>query len=112
MSAVPDNCEPPNRLGRREQRTRTALVKAAQRLIAEGKPNVSVLEITQAADVGMGSFYNHFDTKEQLFQAALQDIFEVRGALLDGLPAVEDPAETFARKFRLIGRMFRRRPQE
>jgi AcrR family transcriptional regulator len=111
-SSADARCRLPGRHERRKQRTRAALIQAAQGFIATGKPNVSVLEITQAADVGMGSFYNHFDTKEQLFQAAVQDIFEVRGALLDGLPAVDDPAETFARNFRLIGRMFRRRPQE
>ena len=39
-----------------------------------GKFNLPVLEITQAADVGMGSFYNHFDSKEQLFQAAVNGV--------------------------------------
>src|ERR1700756_1116843 len=113
MSAVPDNCEPPNRLARRKQRTRTALVKAAQRLIAEGKVNVPVLEITQAADVGMGSFYNHFDSKEQLFEAAVADVLDAHGAMLDRLTAsIDDPAETFATSFRLTGRLFRQRPQE
>jgi len=34
---------------------------------------ITVLEITQAADVGMGSFYNYFETKEQLFDAALEN---------------------------------------
>jgi AcrR family transcriptional regulator len=113
MSAVPDNCEPPNRLARRKQRTRTALVKAAQRLIAEGRVNVPVLEITQAADVGMGSFYNHFDSKEQLFEAAVADVLDAHGAMLDRLTAsIDDPAETFATSFRLTGRLFRQRPQE
>ncbi len=42
-----------------------------------------VLEITQAADVGMGSFYNHFDSKEQLFQAAINEVLDAHGALLD-----------------------------
>ena len=102
-----------NRLQRRKQRTRAALVKAAQRLIAEGKVNVPVLEITQAADVGMGSFYNHFDSKEQLFEAAVADVLDAHGALLDRLTAsIEDPAETFATSFRLTGRLFRQRPQE
>jgi AcrR family transcriptional regulator len=101
-----------NRLERRKQRTRVALIKAAQGFIAAGKLNVPVLEITQAADVGMGSFYNHFDSKEELFQAALQEIFDAHGALLDGLPPVQDPVETFARSFRLTGRLFRRPPQE
>src|SRR6201997_4858735 len=113
MSAGPDSCEPPNRLARGKQRTRTALVKAAQRLIAEGRGNVPVLEIPQAADVGMGSFYNHFDSKEQLFEAAVADVLDAHGALLDQLTeSIEDPAETFATSFRLTGRMFRRRPQE
>ena len=110
---MPDDSQPPNRLERRKQRTKAALIKAAQRLIAEGKVNVPVLEITQAADVGMGSFYNHFDNKEQLFEAAVADVLDAHGALLDRLTAsIEDPAETFATSFRLTGRLFRQRPQE
>src|ERR1700721_1700587 len=111
MSAMPEGPEPPSRLERRKQRTRAALIKAAQRLIAEGKVNVPVLEITQAADVGMGSFYNHFDSKEQLFEAAVADVLDAHGALLARLTAsIEDPAETFATSYRLTGRLFRRRP--
>ena len=113
MSVSPDESESPNRLERRKQRTRAALVKAAQRLIAEGRVNVPVLEITQAADVGMGSFYNHFDSKEQLFEAAIADVLDAHGAMLDRLTeSIEDPAETFATSFRLTGRLFRQRPQE
>ena len=103
---------PANRLERRKQRTRAALIKAAQGFIAAGKLNAAVLEITQAADVGMGSFYNHFDSKEELFQAALNEIFDLFGTLLDHLPPVEDPAETFARNFRLTVRWLRHRPDE
>jgi len=78
--------EPVNRLERRKQRTRAALIRAAQALIAAGKLNVPVLEITQAADVGMGSFYNHFDSKEQLALAAFDYALErVRQRFADGL---------------------------
>jgi AcrR family transcriptional regulator len=105
--------QPPNRLARRKQKTRAALISAAQSFIAAGKLNVPVLEITQAADVGMGSFYNHFESKEELFDAALTEVLDVHGALLDGLTtSLDDPAEAFARSFRLTGRMFRQRPQE
>ncbi|CAM4401197.1 DNA-binding transcriptional regulator EnvR [Mycobacterium basiliense] len=105
--------DPSSRLERRKQRTRAALIKAAQRLIADGRVNVPILEITQAADVGMGSFYNHFDSKEQLFEAAIADVLDAHGALLDRITAsIEDPAETFATSFRLTGRLFRQRPQE
>jgi AcrR family transcriptional regulator len=113
MSAMTDHSELPNRLEQRKQRTRAALVRAAQRFIAEGKVNVPVLEITQAADVGMGSFYKHFESKEQLFEAAVADVLDAHGAVLDRLTAsIEDPAETFATSFRLTGRLFRQRPQE
>lgn len=110
---MPEGAEPPSRLERRKQRTRAALIRAAQRLIAEGKVNVPVLEITRVADVGMGSFYNHFDSKEQLFEAAVADVLDAYGAMLDRLTeSIDDPAETFATSFRLTGRLFRRRPQE
>ena len=71
-----------------------------------------ILEITQAADVGMGSFYNHFETKEQLFDAAVEAVMDAYGELLDNLTAdVEDPAEVFACSFRLTGRLNRREPE-
>ena len=101
------------RLERRKQRTRAALIEAAQGFIAAGKLNVAILDITQAADIGMGSFYNHFETKEQLFAAAVAEVLDAHGALLDELTeSIDDPAETFACRFRLTGRLFRMRPLE
>jgi len=108
-----DQQEPPNRLVRRKQRTRAALIAAAQSFIAAGKLNVPVLELTQAADVGMGSFYNHFESKEELFAAAVDEVLDLHGARLDKLTdSMDDPAEKFACSFRLTGRLFRQRPQE
>jgi AcrR family transcriptional regulator len=110
MSSAPT--QQVNRLDRRKARTRAALIAAAQRLIAEGRTNVPVLEITQAADVGMGSFYNHFETKEQLFEAAVEAVMDAYGQLLDNLTTgIEDPAEVFACSFRLTGRLFRTEPE-
>lgn len=101
-----------NRLDRRKARTRAALIRAAQTLIAEGRTNVPILEITQAADVGMGSFYNHFESKEQLFEAAVESVLDAYGQLLDNLTTgIEDPAEVFACSFRLTGRLHRREPE-
>ena len=110
MSTAP--AQPVNRSDRRKARTRAALIGAAQTLIAQGRFNVPVLEITQAADVGLGSFYNHFETKEQLFDAAVEAVMDGYGALLDDLTAdLEDPAEVFACSFRLTGRLNRREPE-
>ncbi|MER6008934.1 TetR/AcrR family transcriptional regulator [Nonomuraea angiospora] len=102
----------PSRLERRKARTRAALIHAAQAFIANGKTNMAVLELTQAADVGMGSFYNHFSSKEELFQAAVEDALDRHGAALDELTrGMDDPAEIFAYSFRLTGRLHRHQPQ-
>jgi AcrR family transcriptional regulator len=102
-----------SRLERRKMRTRAALIRAAQGFIAQGKLAVPVLEITQAADVGMGSFYNHFDSKDELFAAAIADALDGLGTLLDQFTApIADPAEAFTTSFRITGRLFRLRPQE
>jgi Tetracyclin repressor-like, C-terminal domain len=77
---------PRSRQQQRKERTRAALVRAAQALLAAGKTDVPIVEITQAADVGMGSFYNHSE-------------------------GLDDPAEVFACRFRLTGRLHRRQPQ-
>ena len=101
-----------SRTDRRKTRTRAALLRAAQALLAEGRTNVPILEITRAADVGLGSFYNHFETKEQLFDAAVDAVMEGYGELLDNLTCdIEDPAEVFAASFRLTGRLSRREPE-
>lgn len=95
----------------RRARTRAALVRAAQDLLAEDRTAVSVLEITQAAGVGQGTFYNHFETKEELFDAAVDDVLEAHGALMDQVTeGIDDPAEVFARAFRLTGRLHRLLP--
>ncbi|MBV9383205.1 MAG: TetR/AcrR family transcriptional regulator [Streptosporangiaceae bacterium] len=96
-----------SRLDRRKARTRQALIDAAVRLIAEGRGDrASIQEITEAADVGFGSFYNHFDSKEQLFQAAAEEVLERWGQMIDRASAgISDPAELFAVGTRITGRL-------
>ncbi|WP_433685677.1 TetR/AcrR family transcriptional regulator [Nocardia sp. CA-119907] len=96
---------------RRKAITRGALVQAAQSFLANDKPNVPILEITRAADVGMGSFYNHFDSREELFDLAFEEALDHFGAILDQLTTdLDDPAHVFAQSFRLTGRLHRRHP--
>jgi AcrR family transcriptional regulator len=84
-----------NRPERRKMRARAALIRAAQAFIAAGKLHVPVLEITQAADVGMGSFYNHFDSKEELFQAAVDEVLDELGAKKTAVPsASKQPSQS------------------
>jgi AcrR family transcriptional regulator len=96
-----------SRLDRRKARTRQALVDAAVRLIAGGRGDrASIQEITDAADIGFGSFYNHFESKEQLFQTASQEVLERWGVMIDRACAgISDPAEIFAVSVRITGRL-------
>lgn len=103
--------EPATRLNRRRAHTRAALIGAARRLLAEDRTAVSVLEITETADVGLGSFYNHFESKPDLFDAAIEEMLEAHGRLMDAVSeGIADPAEAFTRSFRLTGRLHRRYP--
>jgi len=96
-----------SRLDRRKARTRQALIDAAVRLIAEGRGDrASIQEITEEADIGFGSFYNHFESKEQLFQTASQEVLERWGQMIDRASAgLTDPAERFAVGTRISGRL-------
>ena len=96
-----------SRLDRRKARTRQALIDAAVRLIAEGRGDrASIAEITEEADIGFGSFYNHFDSKEQLFATASQEVLERWGQLIDrASTGLTDPAELFAVGTRITGRL-------
>lgn len=108
MSAVPEKGPvPANRLDRRKARTRQALIDAAVGLIAEGRgQQASIQEITEAADIGFGSFYNHFESKEQLFQVASEEVLDRWARLLDTATAgISDLAEVFAVALRISGRL-------
>ena len=96
-----------SRLDRRKARTRQALIDAAVRLIAEGRgERASIAEITEEADIGFGSFYNHFDSKEQLFGTASGELLEQWGQVIDQACAdISDPAEVFAVSLRISGRL-------
>ena len=62
---------------RRKQATRMRLLQAAFRLMAEkGRDNVAISEITEAADVGFGSFYYHFESKDGVFAALTEWVFD------------------------------------
>ncbi|MHB9842310.1 TetR/AcrR family transcriptional regulator [Paraburkholderia terrae] len=86
------------RLARRRHETRVRLLDAAFGLVAEkGIDGVTISQITDAADVGFGSFYNHFESKERIFAALVDWLFEEFANTLDRLSrGLADPAEVIA----------------
>lgn len=80
---------------RRKRKTRQKLLDAALHLMAEnGMEGVSINQITEAADVGFGSFYNHFPSKDAIYETLQKEIFGQFGDAIDAqIALIEDPAE-------------------
>ena len=85
----------PHEMGRRQRRaaaTRLRLFRCALRLFAKhGFQNVTVEDITEAADVGKGTFFNYFESKDHVLGVMAEiQLGKVReassGAPLNKLP--------------------------
>jgi AcrR family transcriptional regulator len=62
------------RRSRRAAETRLRLFRCALQLVAErGLPRVTIEDITEAADVGKGTFFNYFESKNHLL-ATIVDV--------------------------------------
>jgi AcrR family transcriptional regulator len=73
-----------NRFERRRERTRQDLLAAAARVLADKGLHVTkISDIAAAADVGVGTFYLHFPTKEALFDAVVEDTMRRFKATID-----------------------------
>ncbi len=69
----PDPVEAPNRFERRRQQNRAALLDAAIVLFQEfGVRGTKVEDICARADVAPRTFFNHFETREHLYEAIAQ----------------------------------------
>ncbi len=102
-----------SRWARRRARTREVLIAAARSLIAEkGVDGLRIDQITERADVAQGSFYNHFDSKEQVVEAVVEEAIE---GLLVGITAsstnLPDPEEASVAPLRHIIRLTNEDPQ-
>jgi AcrR family transcriptional regulator len=94
------------RRDRRRVRTREALVAAARTVMArKGVAPTTIADITEEADVGFGTFYNYFTSKEEIVRAvvaasgdALGDAIDRYGADLDVAEAVSVGIRTLLRR--------------
>lgn len=88
----------PDRHTRRREQTRRKLLDAARALFArQGVENTRINEVTEEADVGFGSFYNHFDSKDAIVEAVVEETIAAQGGAVSSLTAdLDDPAEVVA----------------
>ncbi len=91
-----------DRGARRKARTRQKLLDAAGSLFAQSSlDDISIVDITDAADVGLGTFYNHFESKNDLLKAVADDFLLVYAEELDKLiEDLTDPMEIILMSYR------------
>lgn len=70
-----------------------------------GVDGVGLSEITEAADLGAGTFYNYFSSRDDIVAAVCEDAIESLGARMDRLTAdMTDAAEVFSVSLRHLVR--------
>lgn len=96
------------RVARRKEQAYSRLVAAAAEIIvAKGTEGLRVREITDRAEVGFGSFYSHFESKEDIIGAVVRDTV----GSLSAPVVVDDPAEAAAISHRWFIRLAVTEPQ-
>ena len=103
----------PTRSDRRRARTKQKLTEAARGLIAEkGVAGLRISEITERADVALGSFYNHFESKEELVAEVVADVLTAFAeAIVPQMEELEDPAEAVSFATRSFVRLTEENPE-
>jgi AcrR family transcriptional regulator len=96
-----------SRAARRKAQAKLDLTAAARALIAEkGVSGLRVSDITDRADIALGSFYSHFDTKEDIVEAVVAEtIGGLAEAIVSLTASLEDPAEEMSVAIRRFVRL-------
>ncbi len=94
----------PGRRARRRAETRERIFRAALRLFTErGFAATTVHDITEAADVGKGTFFNYFPTKEHLLAAfSSMQVAKLEAVLHDPAAQQRPAAQTLRRIVRAL----------
>lgn len=92
------------RVARRQRRNRDALIAAARTVMAEkGVAAATMLEIAESADVGAGTVYNYFKSKDELAVAVLETLMHELALRIEKVTdTFEDPAQVYAFGIRTV----------
>lgn len=95
---------PEGRVARRQRRNREALIQAARQIMSEkGVDGATMLEIAEAADVGAGTVYNYFKSKDELAIAVLEEMMHDLAQRIEKVTdTFDDPAQVYAYGIRMV----------
>ena len=89
-NAPPKKDRRPERGRRSREATRQKLIDAALRVMArKGVDGTAIADITEEADVGFGSFYNHFKSKAEIAEVAFHVHAEELGEVTKSISRYE-----------------------
>ena len=77
------------------RRNREKVLAAARAVFSEQGVDAQMDDVARRADVGVGTVYRHFPTKEALLRALTEELFDVIAAHARELLEHEDPWEAF-----------------
>jgi AcrR family transcriptional regulator len=104
---------PMGRRDRRKAEARQRLLAAAHQLIGEnGVSDLRIGDVTDRADLGFGTFYTYFSSKDALIEAVVADVLAGLAARI-GADALEfaDAAEAASASYRRFLRFSRDEPE-
>ena len=92
------------RVARRQRRNRAALIQAARLVMSQkGVDGTTMLEIAEAADVGAGTVYNYFKSKDELAIAVLEEMMHDLAQRIEKVTnTFDDPAQVYAFGIRTV----------
>jgi AcrR family transcriptional regulator len=79
------------------RRNREKVLAAARAVFAEQGVDAQMDDVARRADVGVGTVYRHFPTKDELINALSDELFAVIAVHTRTLLTLDDPWEAFTR---------------
>lgn len=101
---APTTAEPMGRVARRRQKNRESLLRAASLVMSErGVDGATMLEIAERADVGAGTVYTYFKSKDELAVAVLEEMMHSLALRIEETTKdFTDPAQVYAFGIRTV----------
>lgn len=103
----------PGRRERRKLEARGRLLAATRQMIADqGAADLKIADIAKAADVGFGTFYNHFESKDAIVEEVLAETLASAASSIGSFALeFDDPAETASFSYRRFVLFAREEPE-
>lgn len=112
MKHLDTKAYPPSRRNRQKAATRARIIKSALDLLSKQEYGATTIEqITEAADVGKGTFFNYFPSKEHLLnEVGKEQLSIIKAVDENALVKSVDTKKVFKKLFFALAKLFVNNP--